>query len=69
MDKDQIGGALKEGAGKVKEEWGDATDDTSTEWSGKREQAEGKVQQRWGDAKNDAGDAADDVRDEADRNV
>jgi uncharacterized protein YjbJ (UPF0337 family) len=65
MDSDRIEGTIKEGAGKVKEEWGDATDDTSTELEGKREQAEGEVQQRWGEAK----DAARDVVDDADDNA
>jgi uncharacterized protein YjbJ (UPF0337 family) len=65
MDSDRIEGTVKEGAGKVKEEWGDATDDTSTELEGKREQAEGEVQQRWGEAK----DAVRDVVDDADDNA
>ncbi|MDQ3879519.1 MAG: CsbD family protein [Chloroflexota bacterium] len=57
MDEDRIEGTLKEGAGKVKEEWGDATDDASTELGGQKDQLEGEVQQRWGEAK-------DAVRDE-----
>jgi uncharacterized protein YjbJ (UPF0337 family) len=65
MDSDRIEGTVKEGAGKVKEEWGDATDDTSTELEGKREQAEGEVQQRWGEAKDAARDAMDDADDNA----
>jgi uncharacterized protein YjbJ (UPF0337 family) len=60
MDKDRIEGAVKEGVGNVKEAWGDATDDTSTEWDGKRDQAEGEVQQRWGEAKDSVRDATDD---------
>jgi uncharacterized protein YjbJ (UPF0337 family) len=65
MDSDRIEGTVKEGAGKVKEEWGDATDDTSTEVEGKREQAEGEIQQRWGEAKDAARDAMDDADDNA----
>ena len=59
MDSDRIEGGLKEGAGKVKEEWGDATDDTGTELEGKRDQAEGKIQQGWGEAKDTVRDATD----------
>ena len=60
MDSDRIEGSLKEGAGKVKEEWGDATDNPSTELEGKREQAEGELQQKWGETKDAARDIADD---------
>ena len=35
MDSDRIEGGVKEGAGKVKEEWGDATDNPSTDRDGK----------------------------------
>ena len=64
MDSDRIEGGLKEGAGKVKEEWGDATDNPSTEMEGKTEQAEGKVQQGWGEAKDAVRDAADEADDD-----
>ena len=60
MDSDRIEGGLKEGAGKVKEEWGDLTDDAQTEAEGKMDQAEGKVQNEWGEAKDDVRDAVDD---------
>lgn len=58
MDSDRVQGPLKEAGGKVKEEWGDLTDDTSTEVEGKKDQVEGKVQNEWGEAK----DRADDNR-------
>ncbi|CAN5843830.1 CsbD family protein [soil metagenome] len=58
MDSDRVEGPLKEASGKVKEEWGDLTDDTSTEVEGKKDQVEGKVQNEWGEAK----DRADDNR-------
>jgi uncharacterized protein YjbJ (UPF0337 family) len=64
MDSDRIEGGLKEGAGKVKEEWGDATDNPSTEIEGKREQAEGNLQQSWGETKDAARDVADDDDDD-----
>lgn len=56
MDRDRVEGPLKEAGGKVKEEWGDLTDDAATEAEGKKEQVEGKVQNTWGEVK----DAADD---------
>jgi len=58
MDSDRVEGPLKEASGKVKEEWGDLTDDTSTEVEGKKDQVEGKVQNEWGEAK----DRVDDNR-------
>jgi uncharacterized protein YjbJ (UPF0337 family) len=59
VDSDRIEGPLKEAGGKVKEEWGDATDDASTEAEGKLDQAEGNVQKEWGETKDDARDAFD----------
>ena len=58
MDSDRVEGPLKEAGGKVKEEWGDLTDDAATEAEGKADQVEGKIQNKWGEAK----DAADDDR-------
>lgn len=60
MDKDRIEGGLKEAGGKVKEAWGDATDNPSTESEGKMDQAGGNLQQGWGEAKDDVRDALDD---------
>lgn len=57
MDKDRIEGPIKEGAGKVKEEWGDATDDASTETEGRGDQLEGDLQNTWGETKDKARDA------------
>jgi uncharacterized protein YjbJ (UPF0337 family) len=62
VDSDRVEGPLKEAGGKVKEEWGDLTDDASTEAEGKAEQVEGNVQNEWGEAKDDARDALDDDR-------
>ncbi len=59
MDKDRVEGPLKEAGGKIKEEWGDATDDTSTETEGKLDQAEGNIQNKWGETKDDVRDATD----------
>ena len=60
MDSDRIEGAAKEVGGKVKEEWGDATDDHGTEAEGKVDQAEGKVQKEWGGLKDDVRDTVND---------
>ena len=54
MDKDRVEGPLKEAGGKVKEGFGDLTDDESTE-------AEGKAQGAWGDLKDEAEDLKDDL--------
>jgi uncharacterized protein YjbJ (UPF0337 family) len=60
MDSDRIEGGAKEGMGKVKEEWGDLTDDPGTEAEGKAEKIEGDVQENWGEAKDKVRDALDD---------
>ena len=62
MDSDRIEGPVKEAGGKIKEEYGDATDDTSTEAEGKADQVEGKLQNEWGEAKDEARDVVDDDR-------
>ena len=41
-------------SGKVKEEWGDLTDDDVTEAAGERDQLVGKIQTRYGVAKDEA---------------
>jgi uncharacterized protein YjbJ (UPF0337 family) len=60
MDQDRVEGPVKEAGGKVKEEWGDLTDDSATEAEGKAEQAEGKLQNEWGEAKDSVRDVVDD---------
>ena len=59
MDNDRIEGPLKEAGGKVKEGWGDLTDDSSTEAEGHTDQAEGKLQNDWGETKDTVRDALD----------
>jgi len=61
MDSDRIEGPVKEAGGKIKEEYVDAIDDTSTEAEGKADQVEGK-QNEWGEAKDEARDVVDDDR-------
>ena len=62
MDSDRIEGRFKEAGGKVKEGFGDMTDNEDTEAEGHADQAEGKLQSGWGDAKDNVRDALDDDR-------
>ncbi len=57
MDSDRLEGPVKEAGGKVKEEWGDLTDNQRTEAEGQADQVEGKLQNEWGETKDDARDA------------
>lgn len=59
MDWDVIKGNWKQMTGKVKEKWGDLTDDDMTQINGQREQLEGKLQERYGYAKDKARDEVD----------
>jgi len=54
MNKDQVGGNWKQIKGKVKEQWGDLTDDDMTVIEGKRDQLVGKIQERYGYEKDQA---------------
>lgn len=54
MNEDRIGGNWKQFKGKVKEKWGDLTDDDMTVVEGKRDQLVGKIQERYGYAKDQA---------------
>lgn len=48
MDWDRVEGNWKQFKGKVKEQWGDLTDDDLDRIAGKRDQLEGKIQERYG---------------------
>jgi uncharacterized protein YjbJ (UPF0337 family) len=54
MNWDRIEGNWKQFSGKVKEKWGQLTDDDLTRINGNREQLEGVLQQRYGYAKDKA---------------
>lgn len=54
MNWDRIEGNWKQFSGKVKEKWGNLTDDDLATINGKREQLEGVLQQRYGYAKDKA---------------
>ena len=59
MDWDRIEGNWKQFSGKVKEKWGQLTDDDLTKINGRRDQLEGIIQQRYGYAKDQARDEVD----------
>jgi uncharacterized protein YjbJ (UPF0337 family) len=54
MNWDRIEGNWKQFSGKVKEKWGQLTDDDLAKVNGNREQLEGVLQQRYGYAKDKA---------------
>jgi uncharacterized protein YjbJ (UPF0337 family) len=51
MDWNRVEGNWKQIKGKVKEKWGQLTDDDLDKISGRRDQLEGKIQERYGIAK------------------
>ena len=59
MNWDRIEGNWKQFTGKVKEKWGDLTDDDLARVNGNREQLEGVLQQRYGYAKDKAKEEID----------
>ncbi len=60
MNWDRIEGNWKQFTGKVKEKWGDLTDDDLTTINGRRDQLEGKIQERYGYAKDQVHKDVDD---------
>lgn len=54
MNWDRIEGNWKQFKGKVKEQWGDLTDDDLDKIEGKRDQLVGSIQERYGCAKDEA---------------
>jgi uncharacterized protein YjbJ (UPF0337 family) len=60
MNWDRVAGNWKQFSGKVKEKWGDLTDDDLTQINGNREQLEGKIQARYGYAKDQVKKEVDD---------
>ena len=60
MNWDTVEGNWKQFTGKVKEQWGELTDDEITQINGKREQLSGKIQERYGIAKDEADKQIDD---------
>jgi uncharacterized protein YjbJ (UPF0337 family) len=54
MNWDRIEGNWKQFTGKVREKWGQLTDDDFDKIAGKREQLVGRIQERYGIAKDEA---------------
>ncbi len=54
MNWDRIQGSWKDLRGKLREQWGDLTDDDVDVVAGRREQLAGKLQERYGLLKEDA---------------
>ena len=54
MNWDQAAGNWKQFKGKVKEKWGQLTDDEIDEIAGKRDQLIGKIQKQYGISKEEA---------------
>jgi uncharacterized protein YjbJ (UPF0337 family) len=63
MDSDRISGKLKEMRGKIKEKWGELTNDDLDVIEGNREQLEGKLQARYGYEKDRARKEVDELLD------
>ena len=61
MNKEQVTGKLDEAKGKVKEKWGDATNDPETQGEGLGDQVKGKVEQTHGNLKETVKDAVHDA--------
>ncbi len=53
MDREQIKGALNELKGKIKQRWGELTDDEIAMFEGKRDELIGRIQSRYGGTKED----------------
>ena len=51
MDWNRVEGIWKEVKGKIKQQWGQLTDNDLAQINGRRDQLEGKIQQRYGRAK------------------
>jgi uncharacterized protein YjbJ (UPF0337 family) len=60
MDWNRIEGNWKQFKGKVKEQWGQLTDDDLDVIDGKRDQLEGRIQERYGLARDQVRQDVDD---------
>jgi uncharacterized protein YjbJ (UPF0337 family) len=56
MNKDELKGSWHQLKGKIKEKWGELTDDDITQIQGKRDQLLGRLQERYGWEKREAED-------------
>jgi uncharacterized protein YjbJ (UPF0337 family) len=60
VDWNRVEGNWKQTKGKIKEKWGQLTDDDLAQINGKRDQLEGKIQERYGLAEDRARKDIDD---------
>lgn len=60
MDWNRVEGNWKQFKGKIKEKWGELTDDDIDRMEGSREQFEGKIQEKYGIGKDQAKRNVDD---------
>lgn len=60
MNWDQVKGSWKDFKGKVKEQWGQLTDDEIDQIEGRRDQLVGKIQKQYGVSKEEAERQVDD---------
>lgn len=60
MNEDILAGKWKQLKGKVKEEWGELTDDEIDMIAGRKDQLVGKVQERYGYTRAEAEEEVDD---------
>jgi uncharacterized protein YjbJ (UPF0337 family) len=61
MNQDQIEGTWKQFKGKVKETWGELTDDELDKYEGKKDQLAGLIQKRTGQAREEIQRQLDDL--------
>lgn len=66
MNRDILEGKWKQLRGKVREEWGELTDDELDQIAGKRDQLVGKVQEKYGYTRDEAERQVDDFLDRTD---
>jgi len=65
MNKDILEGNWKQLKGKVKETWGELTDDELDQIDGRRERLAGRLQELYGYSRQEAEDAIDEFLDNA----
>ncbi|MBX3448252.1 MAG: CsbD family protein [Planctomycetaceae bacterium] len=63
MNWDQAQGNWKQFSGKIRERWGEFTDDDLEKVKGRREQLEGAIQERYGISREEAHRQLDEVLD------
>jgi uncharacterized protein YjbJ (UPF0337 family) len=64
MNEDRMKGNWKQFKGKIKEKWGDLTDDELDKLEGKRDILVGKIQERYGISKDQAATELDQMEKE-----